>query len=112
MSIEAAMSKTVQDMIGCSERDRYRDGLHQMIPHYMHEALINYLERGAIPGDFLQAVISHNFCVAVTRADGVNEASLRQYAIFLLNFVPDDCHGSRKKMIAWNKRGGLLGRKA
>lgn len=88
------------------QRDEYRKGI-ELLPHYMQAPVTAYLETGRIPGGFLQAVISNDLCGAVGRADAVNFASLRQYAIFFRNFAPAACYGSPEKMRDWNRQGGL-----
>ena len=68
---------------------------------YMISALQLYVERGIQPGSFLQAVLANDFTKAATRADSANGELLREWALFVLNELPDDCWGSWKTVQNW-----------
>lgn len=75
----------------------------------MRSAVKLYIEKGVIPGHFLQAVIANNLLDAVSRADPQNLALLPEWARFFWNEVPPDCWLSRKAMTDWHDAGGLQG---
>lgn len=60
-----------------------------------------YIENGIQPGSFLQAVLANDFTKAATRADSTNSKLLREWALFVLNELPDDCWGSWKTVQNW-----------
>lgn len=71
------------------------------IPQYMRAGLINYIEKGEKPGDFLVAVLSNKLDEAVARADGNNIDLLPAYVVFLHNQAPSGCHGSSENVKEW-----------
>tara|TARA_Y100000310_G_scaffold241983_1_gene246141 strand:- start:1817 stop:2092 length:276 start_codon:yes stop_codon:yes gene_type:complete len=75
----------------------------------MRAGVERYIEKGVIPGDFLQAVIANNLLDAVRRADSQNIALLPEWARFFWNEAPPACWLSRKSMIDWADAGGLQG---
>jgi hypothetical protein len=75
------------------------DGFY--IPARMMSAIKSYVEKGEIPGDFLQAVICNNLKDACGRADRENLRNLPAYVSYFFNEVPSTCWGSREKMLAW-----------
>lgn len=74
------------------------------IPAYMQPALISWVNHGVRPGSFLTAVLENNLMEAVGRADNTNALHLKDYAAFLYNAAPSDCHGSTQKVDAWELR--------
>lgn len=71
------------------------------IPSRMMHAIKAYVERGEVPGDFLQAVICNDLKEAVGRADYENLRNLPAFVGYFYNEAPADCWGSRAKMQAW-----------
>jgi hypothetical protein len=84
---------------------------YNMITEYCRPGMKRYIEQGIPVGDFLTAVLENNFVNAVARADPENITRLRDYMYFLINEVPSPAWGSKKKVKAWIKMGGLNGRK-
>ena len=68
---------------------------------YMKEGLQLYIEHGILPGSFLQAILANDFAKAATRADSPNRELLYQWAIFMLNEVPEQCWGSWEVVNNW-----------
>lgn len=80
------------------------------IPDHCRQGLALYLDLGIIPGEFLQAVITNDLVGFFSRADDININHAFDYANVLYNEMPSDAWGSKKKMLAWSKKGGLLGK--
>ncbi len=70
----------------------------------------DYVERGVLPGWFLQAVITNNFRQAVFRVPKEEANNLEAYAHYFYAIVPAECHGSEEAMKAWVARGGKEGK--
>lgn len=68
---------------------------------YMIHGLQLYVEQGIKPGSFLQAVLANDFTKAVTKADSANRELLHEWAIFILNELPDECWGSWEALKNW-----------
>lgn len=86
----------------------YRQGLER-VPHYMHGAVIRYIERGVPPGHFLTALLSNDLMKAYGRADEANTVAMPEWVRYIYNCAPCGCHGSPERVSEWIKRGGLLG---
>lgn len=76
-------------------------GKRYAIPDYMQHAILDYVNKGHIPGDFLQAVICNDLREAVGRADENNIGQLPAYMNYFYNYAPYACWGSRENMEAW-----------
>jgi hypothetical protein len=81
----------------------------KLIPEYMHDAVLRYVQHGKRPGDFLSAVICNDLFRAVERADDTNIKLLARYVMFFYNYTPHECWGSEAKVKAWVARGGVNG---
>jgi hypothetical protein len=79
---------------------------NQVIKGGMMTSIRNYVNRGVLPGSFLQAVISNDFSRACFNADDENLANLLAFAGYFYNEVPSECWGSRHKMLQWISRSG------
>ena len=73
------------------------------IPDYMRRGVDNYIFKGVPMGGFLTAVFENNFQDACAGADSENSLLLRNWAIFVYNYVPSGCWGSQKRVRAWLK---------
>jgi hypothetical protein len=60
-----------------------------------------YVEEGIPPGSFLKAVLANDFMRAVSRADSSNGELLREWAMFVYNYLPTDCWGSYEIVDGW-----------
>ena len=83
--------------------------LENLIPDYMHSAIVRYVLHGIEAGGFLDAVICNNLFKAVGKADDINRNCLHEYCAFFYNDAPAACYGSKEKRDAWIKHGGLIG---
>ena len=75
----------------------------------MKEGVRLYVEQGITPGSFLSSVLANDFTKAVTKADSSNGELLREWALFVLNELPENCWGSWETVRNWkgsNKKGG------
>ena len=86
-----------------------RDIDYSRIPEHCQSGLRRYIENGCDVGGFLTAVLENNLVEAFGRADLENQVNMRQYADFLYNQAPSECWGSRSKVVAWMKKGGMKG---
>jgi hypothetical protein len=80
-----------------------------LIPSYMREGVLMYIERGVPPGSFLQAVLKNDLWRAVDCADQTNIQIVHRYVLFFYNYAPSECWGSVDAYEAWIKRGGAKG---
>jgi len=78
-----------------------------LIPDYMIGGLRRYIEQGIEPGHFLSALFSNDLRQTFEQADEVNSRAVGDYVMFLYNYAPAPCWGSRQKFEAWIARGGL-----
>ena len=72
-----------------------------LIPEYMVDGLVLYVEDGIPPGSFLLAVLENNLAGAAALADEINKLCLFLWADVLWNELPGDCWGSPEKVRAW-----------
>jgi hypothetical protein len=75
-----------------------------VIPERMGPALDRWVQRGQLPGEFLQAVLRNDLQDAVSRADPENTRALPAYIGYLYNEAPAGCWGSPEKVAAWAAR--------
>lgn len=68
------------------------------------EALELYVRDGALPGDFLQAVLRNDLTEACARADWINIRNIPAFAAWLHNEAPIPSWGSAEKVAAWVDR--------
>lgn len=79
------------------------------LPEHMQNSMRLYIEHGVDPGDFLRLIICNDFAHAAGRADFVNQHSLLDYCMFLVNDMPMQAWGSNDKYNAWIAHGGMGG---
>jgi len=82
---------------------------YTQIPEIMRPGLLRYVNKGVIPGDFLQAIITNDLRGACSYADDDNIEILPVYIMWLVNCVPGGCFGSPAQMKYWHSEGGLEG---
>jgi hypothetical protein len=70
------------------------------VPH-MIDGIKNWLELGIMPGSFLTALLTNDFTQAVVKADSINEKYFREWALFMLNHMPDNAWGSPDIVNNW-----------
>ena len=73
------------------------------LPEHMQDAMRRYMANGIQPGSFLTAVLANDFMGAVGRADAINSARLRDYAVWLYNHAPRGSFGSPEQVKQWMK---------
>lgn len=81
----------------------YREGLY-LLPEHMRSSIRQWIEAPLPPellGDFLGAVLSNDLIGAFGFADYINKASMQEWATFLYNYAPSQCHGSPGALQAW-----------
>jgi len=71
------------------------------IPKITMDTLDLYVTRGIPTGGFLYAVLTNNLFDAVTRADPMNRAALKDICVYVYNDLPQDCWGSPEIVAAW-----------
>jgi hypothetical protein len=71
------------------------------VPEYMRPALIDYVNDGVPPGDFLKAIICNDLKEAVGRADDINVCNIPAYVNYFYNHAPHSCWGSKSAMDSW-----------
>jgi hypothetical protein len=81
-----------------------------LLPEYMIGGLRRFIEDGIPPGNFLEAILTNDLTKAVSRADITNKSILPNYVIFLHNYAPHDCWGSKELYDKWIEKGGLNGK--
>jgi hypothetical protein len=82
---------------------------YDRLPAHMQGDARAYVERGFPQGGFLTAVLSNDLVGAFSSADSVNAWAMQDWATWLYNDAPEQCHGSPEKVQAWIGRGGLQG---
>lgn len=74
------------------------DALFELnIPGHMHRGIIDYVERGAPPGGFFEAVLTNDLTQAAMMADSHNQ----QYAQLLVWHFPRNVWGSTRAVEDW-----------
>lgn len=68
------------------------------IPSNTRAALSAYVERGYMPGGFLESVLANDLFGAIGQADRANKAALADIVMFIYNEVPANAWGSRPKV--------------
>lgn len=92
---ETEINQLIDDAVKKFMFDRFA------VPVHMRDVLVNYIEKGWDPGEFLYAVLTNNLREAVGRADCFNIGQLPAYIYYLHNYAPADCWGTKEKVKAW-----------
>ncbi len=82
---------------------------YDLVPPHLRGGMREYIQRGHVPGDFLQALIANDLNDALIRGDEISLAVLRVLTAWLYNDAPGGSWGSRGILNAWSTRGGLEG---
>lgn len=85
------------------------DANWNLIPPYMRRGMERWIDRGCVPGSFLQAVLRNDLSEACSRADDNNRVVLPDYMTFLVSYAPAGCFGSPENVKEWAADGGLQG---
>ena len=82
---------------------------YDLVPPHLRNGMREYIQRGHVPGDFLQALIANDLNDALSRADEISMGSLGVLTTWLYNDAPGGSWGSRGILHAWSRLGGLEG---
>jgi hypothetical protein len=80
-----------------------------LMPDHTAQSLRLYIEKGARPSSFLEAVLNNDLLRSIATADQLNAEKLVEIVRFLHEYAPAECWGSAAKVKAWMYRGGLDG---
>lgn len=80
-----------------------REHIEQMLPPHTLVGIKNYIDHHMPTGGFLRSVFSNKLVQAFNQADSANTRALREIAIYLYNYAPQDCWGSEEKYNDWIK---------
>jgi hypothetical protein len=86
----------------------YKQGL-KLLPNYLHQQVIDYIEEGKRPQPFLSAALLNNFCWVMEAADDLDMNFLWELKTFLQSHTPHNCWGSYDTFEGWIKKGGWYG---
>ncbi len=67
------------------------------------DGLINYVDLGIPPGDFLYSMLTNNLRQAVAHADDFNRTRIAEYVTVLYNYIPAQAWGSEENVREWMK---------
>lgn len=84
----------------------YRENIG-LVPGHMRAGIIEWIERGIPGGGFMMAVLRNDLMDAFGRADSTNKSAMQDWAAYLYNYAPHNCHGSPEAVHAWREKGGL-----
>lgn len=85
------------------------EGLSKYVPPYMWDGIEAYVISGQPQGDFVKALMTNDFKEMMAHGDESNLRNLRNYGLFLFNYMPMGSHGSVETYDAWIANGGLAG---
>ncbi len=83
---------------------------YDLVPPHLRNGMREYIQRGQVPGHFLQAVIANDLNDALSHGDEESLIFLRVLTAWLYNDAPGGSWGSRGILNAWSRLGGLEGR--
>jgi hypothetical protein len=85
----------------------------ELIPEHMRGSVTRWIEMGfpapKLMGRFLQAVLTNDLMNSFAYADDENRAGMRGWVMFLHNYAPSGCYGSKEKLDAWHAAGDSRG---
>jgi hypothetical protein len=91
-------------------KDRYSKLRGEPIPDYAEkipeialQTLLDYVEFGLDPGDFMEAFLSNDLFDALARADKEMLPAFKELFWFIHNRLPASCNGSREKVREWKR---------
>ncbi len=76
----------------------------EKIPTLVLDALVAWGKKERPVGDFVTAFLSNDLKTAIARADENSLAAFRYIMLFMCNEMPSQCHGSHKKVAAWENQ--------
>lgn len=66
-------------------------------------ALQRYAREGIPTGGFLRSVLENDLMEAFGQADSENTRDMEEIVTYVYNEMPQACHGSKVKVLAWIK---------
>ena len=72
-----------------------------LLPVLIHRGLVDYIDHGHLPGDFLTAVLTNDLKMSVGRADEHSLACLSHIVGYLYNECPSNRWGSEEAVYWW-----------
>lgn len=78
-----------------------------LIPQHMHYSVQDYVERGLLDDEFLEAMVCNDLYRSVIFADKINIKHLEGYVKFFNNYCPAECWGNKERVENWVLRHGL-----
>ena len=87
--------------------DQFDDDLFAALPQGTD--LQRYVDEGWPLNHFLTALVENDLMECIGRADDANLAALEAYCLWLKNFAPAQCFGSKERVAAWIAQRGLKG---
>jgi hypothetical protein len=73
------------------------------------EEVSEYIENGRPLSNFLTAVVTNDLKESFGRADHINRRLMFDVVSWFWNYAPSECWGSKEKVAAWIRRGGVNG---
>lgn len=85
-------------------RDSWGEAMQRLVPEHMRSGFVRYIAYGssANNGHFLQALINNDLMATFTRADEVNQRSMKDWVTFLYNYAPSGCYGRPGAYDEWD----------
>lgn len=77
---------------------------YTILPEHIRDGVRLYIEKGIIPGSFLQAVICNKLKESFMYADGINQMRMFDIVKFFYNEAPISCWGSEERMRTWSAK--------
>jgi hypothetical protein len=84
----------------------------RLIPNRIRSAIQRHVAKGESVGGFVTAVLHNDLSEAIGRADEECLAAISTIVQYVYNEVPGAAWGSKEKVAAWQKKGGLEGKGA
>jgi hypothetical protein len=89
-------------------RAQLAEGRH-LVPSHLWGGIFNHVLEGRETGNFLSAMFENNLLNAVCGADETTLAGIRDLMLFMHNYAPAGCWGSREQLQRWRQAGGIRG---
>ena len=70
-----------------------------------------YILHGELESNgFFRSLVENNLARAIIRADASNLIQMKQWALWMINHVPEAAWGSKEAVDNWIKAGGIFGK--
>lgn len=74
---------------------------YDKLPEHIRKGFRAYIEKGQLPGGFIQAVLRNDLRESFARADDINIFRMFDIVSFMYNQAPARCWGSQADIDAW-----------